>query len=399
MVAWQARPGWRRAVVLAGTWTLGDLARQFVLTGFPWNPWGSVWAFPGAVGDLFLQPVAWIGTPGLTLATVLLATLPTLGRRGWAAGMAGILVWAGLGAWRLSRPAGAAPDLLVVLVQGDVQEAMKWDRSVAEATFRRYLDLTAAGVARAGGGPKIVVWPEGASPFLLESDSMARLAVAEAANGGGTGPVPALIGTIRLEGGRLSTGEHPRNSLVAITGSGAVAGTYDKWHLVPGGEYQPSWVPLPVQLVPGGGFEPGPGPRTLHVPGLPPVGALICYEAIFPGQGVDEADRPDWLVNVTNDAWFGESTGPRQHLEAARMRAVEEGLPLLRAANTGISAGFDAHGRELARLGLDQEGTLLVRLPGKLPPTPFAIVGLMIPALMAGVVAALGVRPNRRRAS
>lgn len=398
MLAWQARPGWRRAVVLAGTWTLADIARQFVLTGFPWNPWGSVWAFPGAAGNMFLQPVAWIGTPGLTLATVLLATLPTLGWRGWAAGVAGLMLWAGLGAWRLSHPAGPAPDLSVVLVQGDVKEGMKWDRNLALTIFRRYLDLTAEGVAKAGSGPKVVVWPESASPFLLESDSMARLAIAEAANGGSTGPVPALVGTVRLEAG-LTGEEHPRNSLLAITGSGALAATYDKWHLVPGGEYQPSWVPLPVQLVPGGGFEPGQGPRTLHVPGLPPFGVLICYEAIFPAQGVDEADRPDWLVNITNDAWFGDSTGPRQHFEAARMRAVEEGLPLLRAANTGISAGFDAHGGELARLGLDKEGTLVVHLTGKLPATVFATFGLMVPAMMAGAAAALGAIPMRRRAS
>ena len=152
---------------------------------------------------------------------------------------------------------------------------------------------------------------------------------------------------------------------------------------MPFGEYQPSWLPLGVQLVPGGGFAAGPGPATLHVPGLPAVGPLICYEAIFPGQVVDRADRPDWMVNVTNDAWFGNSTGPRQHLAAARMRAVEEGLPLLRAANTGITAAFDALGREQARLGMNRAGVLVVRLPGKLPPTPFARFGLLIPAVLA----------------
>ena len=131
---------------------------------------------------------------------------------------------------------------------------------------------------------------------------------------------------------------------------------YDKWHLVPFGEYIPDWLPLPIMVLPGDGFAAGPGPRTLHVPGLPPFGALICYEAIFSGQIVDRADRPAWLVNVTNDAWFGNSTGPRQHLAAARMRAVEEGLPLLRAANTGISAAFDACGHELGRLGMQTDG-------------------------------------------
>jgi apolipoprotein N-acyltransferase len=290
-------------------------------------------------------------------------------------------------------PPGTALD--VVLVQGNVAETLKWDPDRAAAIFRRYLSLTKEGVAKAGNGPKVVVWPESASPFLLASDALARLAIAAAANGGAPGPVPALVGSIRFASGHFTPGERPRNSLLAITGTGSIAAVYDKWHLVPGGEYQPSWVPLPVQLVPGGGFAPGPGPRTLHVPGLPPVGVLICYEAIFPAESVDEADRPAWLVNVTNDAWFGDSTGPRQHLTAARMRAVEEGLPLMRAANTGISAAFDPFGREQGRLGLDREGTLVERLPGGLPPTPFARWGLAIPGALAALLLGAGLSRPR----
>ena len=133
---------------------------------------------------------------------------------------------------------------------------------------------------------------------------------------------------------------------MALVGDGTIAATYAKWHLVPFGEYQPAWAQIGIQLVSGGGFAPGPGPETLHVPGVPPFAPFICYEAIFSHQIVNEADRPQWMVNITNDAWFGNSTGPRQHLAAARLRAVEEGLPLMRAANTGISAGFDAHGHE-----------------------------------------------------
>jgi apolipoprotein N-acyltransferase len=155
---------------------------------------------------------------------------------------------------------------------------------------------------------------------------------------------------------------------------------------VPFGEYIPDWLPLPIMVMPGKGFASGPAPRTLHVPGLPPVGPLICYEAIFSGEIVDPDDRPMWLVNITNDAWFGNSTGPRQHLAAARMRAVEEGLPLLRAANTGISAAFDARGHELGRIDLDTSGTLSVMLPGALPPTLYARLGLWLPTI-AGFVA------------
>ena len=135
----------------------------------------------------------------------------------------------------------------------------------------------------------------------------------------------------------------------------------------------------------------GPGPRTLHIPGLPPVGALICYEAIFPNQVVDETDRPDWLVNITNDAWFGNSSGPRQHLAAARIRAVEEGLPLMRAANTGISVGFDGKGHELGRLEMQVTGVLPVHLPAPLAMPLYARVGLVIPGGVAILVLLTGL--------
>jgi len=234
--------------------------------------------------------------------------------------------------------------------------------------------------AETPGQPTLVVWPETASPYLLDQDANARAAIADIADG------PALVGSVRF--GRDGK---PRNSLMALLGPSPPAATYDKWHLVPFGEYQPEWLPLPIQVVPGGGFASGPGPRTLHVPGLPPVGVLICYEAIFPGQAIEAEDRPAWIVNVTNDAWFGNSTGPRQHLAAARLRAVEEGLPLLRAANTGISAAFDAHGHEIDRLGMNIAGTVVVTLPGALPPTPFARFGLLLPGLLALITTALAL--------
>jgi apolipoprotein N-acyltransferase len=280
----------------------------------------------------------------------------------------------------------------MVLVQGNVAQGQKWDRALAGQIFDRYLALTRDGIARAGGQAAVVIWPEAASPYLLQTDAAARAAIAEAAGG-----APALVGSVRFDrAGR------PRNSLFAVLPSGAIAGgaasagelsdgIYDKWHLVPFGEYQPSWFPAPIQVVPGGGFDFGPGPRTLHVPGLPAVGPLICYEAIFPAQVVDNADRPAWMVNITNDAWFGNSTGPRQHLAAARLRAVEEGLPLFRAANTGISAAFDSRGHELASLGMDRSGVLVVDLPAALPPTVFARFGLRIPVLIGLISVGLGL--------
>jgi len=384
-----AAPGWRRAVALAGAWVLADLARQFVATGFPWNPWGSMWAVPGRFGDVFIQPAAWVGVPGLTLATVLLAATPALGRRAMACGVLALLAWGGAGLARLSLPAPPAPGVNMALVQGNVPQGQKWNFDLAIADFRHYLELTQSAVeqARAEAPQRqvVVIWPETASQFLLETDANARAAIADAAG------APALVGSVRFDSAR-----RPRNSLMAITSAAPPVAIYDKWHLVPFGEYQPSWMLLPIQVVPGGGFAFGPGPRTLHIPPLPPVGPLICYEAIFPGQVVDTADRPAWLVNVTNDAWFGNSTGPRQHLVAARLRAVEEGLPLMRAANTGISAGFDAFGRELGRIGMNVAGTLIVALPGALPPPPFARLGLLLPGSLALVLLALGVALPRR---
>ncbi len=380
-IVWRARPGWRAACALAGTWVLADLARQFVATGFPWNPLGSVWAFPGRLGDIMIQPASLIGTHGLTLVTILLASLPLLGWA-WRAGGAAVLVlWFGYGLIRIDQPMPPAPDLSVFLIQGNVAQGQKWDRSLMVSIFRHYLALTRQAAEQADGHPAVIVWPETASPAQLQTDPEARRLIAEAADG-----APVLAGSVRFD-----ADGYPLNSLFALGAGGVIEDIYDKWHLVPFGEYQPAWLPLGIQIVPGGGFAKGPGPRTLHVPGLPPAGALICYEAIFPSQVIDPNDRPDWMVNVTNDAWFGNSTGPRQHLIAARMRAVEEGLPLMRAANTGISAGFDAKGHELGRLGTQIGGILQVRLPPALPVTIYARSGLLLPAGVALVFTLIGL--------
>jgi len=379
LLATRVPAGLPRILMLAGSWTLFGLAQQFVATGFPWNAFGSVWAIPGEVGDVFIQLAALVSVHGLTLLTLLVACSPALGRRGLAGGAVVLAAWAGFGLWQLSMPIPDGPDLTVVLVQGNVAQNMKADRSYYVDSFRRYLALTEQGITQAAGKPTLVVWPETASPFLIATDPAARAAVAEAAAG------PAMVGSLRFDAqNRL------RNSLIEVYGPGPIAGYYDKWHLVPFGEYIPDWVPVPLKLLPGEGLAKGTGPATVRMPGVPPAGALICYEAIFPGFVVNEADRPDWMVNITNDAWFGNSSGPRQHLAAVRMRAVEEGLPLMRAANTGITAGFDARGRELGRLGMGEQGVLLIKLPGKLPPTLFSRFGLWIPLGLAVVATLAG---------
>lgn len=388
--AWIARhaaAGWPRILVLAGAWVMLDLARQFVATGFPWNLLGSVWAMPGPVGDVMIQLAAWVGVHGLTLMTLLLAAAPRRGKGGWAVCLAGVVLWAGVGAVRLRDTEPADPGIVAIVVQGNIPQGQKWSRDRASAIFRHYLDLTADAVRRVGDRPAVVIWPETASPFPLEIDTAAREAISGAADGH-----PVLVGGVRFD-----QQARPRNSLFGLVAGGVTAAIYDKWHLVPFGEYQPSWLPVGIQLVPGGGFASGPGARTMVVPGVPPFGALICYETIFPGQVVDAHNRPEWLVNVTNDAWFGNSSGPRQHLASSRLRSVEEGLPLVRAANTGISVVFDARGHELGRIGMNTTGTFAVALPAARPATLFARSGLWSPMALSGVTLLLGTMATIRR--
>lgn len=386
-IARLAKPGWPAALAFAGAWTLADLARQFLFTGFPWNPLGSAWEFPGYPGDVMIQAASVVGVHGMTLATLLLAASPLLGRRWRGAGGLLLAAWCGFGVVRLDQPMPPAPGLTVLLVQGNVDQGQKWDITLMRAIFRRYLDLTQDAVRQAEHQNAVVVWPETASPAQLETDLPARQAI-EAADDGDQ----ALIGAVRF-----GANGQPRNSLFALGSGGTIEGIYDKWHLVPFGEYQPRWLPSFLQFIPGDGFAPGPGPETLRVPGLPPVGALICYEAIFSSQVINESDRPNWMVNVTNDAWFGNSSGPRQHLAAVRLRAVEEGMPLMRAANTGITAGFDSHGHELGRLAPYTAGTLALRLPAALPRTIYGRSGLFFPAGLAFVTVLAGLFGGRRR--
>jgi apolipoprotein N-acyltransferase len=378
-----ARPlpaGWPRVVGFAGAWVLAELARGVVLTGFPWNLMGTVWAFAA----LPVQGAAVIGVHGLSLATLLLAGVPLLrGRLPWALAALALAGFAGFGAWRLSLPAPPDQPVQLVLVQGNVAQEVKWQQDQRLPIFRRYLDLTeaAARAARATHPDHelIVIWPETASPFLLTQDPEARRLVAEVLPDGAR----LLGGTVRAEWGPDGRLRQVWNSLAVLDAGGTVQGVYDKAHLVPFGEYMPLSGLIPIRMAAGGmDFSAGPGPVLLAPPDLPPFGALICYEVIFPA-AVTPEPRPEWLVNITNDAWFGQSSGPWQHLAAARLRAVEEGLPLARAAQTGISAVFDARGQRLAYLPSGATGTLTLALPGSIAAPPFARLGLLLPGLLA----------------
>ncbi len=366
-------------LMFAGVMVMANLAQQFLFTGFPWNFWGADWAIPGEIGVIMMQPAAWGGIFLLTLLTCLAAGLPLLGRRGWIASAILMFCWVTFGLVRTA--AGPAPDrdLTVAMIQPRFAVPGSFTRPALEARWQRDLHMTQQAMQQAGPGRKVIVWPETASPALLQSDASARAAIAAI-----TGTTPVLAGSFRY--GR--TGK-VYNSLIAVDGPGPAVAWYDKWKLVPFGEYTPAIIPF--KITPGGGFAPGPGPRTLHVPGIPAVGPLICYESIFSGEIVDKADRPGWLLNISDNAWFGDSTGPHQNFATTRLRAVEEGLPLVVDTNSGISAVIGPHGRILARLGLDRRGLLVHKLPVALPSTPYAKFGLTIAGIIAFYSVALAV--------
>jgi apolipoprotein N-acyltransferase len=394
-------PGLPRALLFAAAWVAAEMLRGVVFTGFPWNLIGTVWAF----GALPVQAAAWIGVHGLSLATVLLALLPLAGWRGLLPGVAALAASGLLGLARLWPEEPAPQRVMLVLVQGNVAQEVKWSEESRIPIFRRYIELTREGVAEAearlpqtfpSGGARIVaVWPETASPFWLANDAeAARIATSALPPG-----AMLLSGTVRAELGADGRLARVFNSLAAVDAEGRVLDAYDKSHLVPFGEYMPLRGLLPLRVVRSGlDFTAGPGLRAMAPGGLPPFSTLVCYEVIFPGAVTPPAaaDRPEWLLNVTNDAWFGISAGPHQHLAAARLRAVEEGLPLARAAQTGISAVFDARGREVARSRLGSTGVIVAPLPSAAPPTVFARFGQGSPLVLLALVTGLGVFLARR---
>ncbi len=381
----ELRPrGVARALTLAACWTAAEWLRGHLLTGLPWNLVGYAWSggFPGSTA--FLQVTALIGIYGLSLLTVVAAALPAslgdrphasaprLQRIGPALAALALIALLGGGGWaRLTAAtADTVPGVVLRLVQPSIPETLKWDPGAREGNFQRLLALSAA---PAEEPITDIVWPEAAATFLLDRDAAHRLAIAQVAPPGGL----VITGTPRAN----PPPDPPRdywNSLAAIDGDGAIVARFDKAHLVPFGEYVPFRNVLPIaKLTPGNvDFTAGPGPSTIDLPGLPPAGPAICYEIIFPHAVIDEQHRPRWMLNVTNDAWYGLTSGPFQHFAIARVRAVEEGLPLVRSANNGISGIFDAYGRVRARMGLDAVGVIDSRLPAALADsTPYARFG------------------------
>jgi apolipoprotein N-acyltransferase len=373
------RPGLPRIAMLAASLALAEWLRGHLLSGFPWNtPGYATSSMPGLA-----QGAAFIGIYGLSFLVLLCAGLPALAfarsnRRGELAIAACILAAAAIatvsGAARLAAPTSPSAGLKLRLVQGNVPQDTKWDADRARAIFGRYLALSRSGADGSYplGDNALVIWPESALPFLVDESPAALREIADLL----PGRTRLLLGALRRD-----TGPPQRvyNSIIALDGDGRIEAVYDKVRLVPFGEFLPfsRWLdPIGIRrfIAAPQGFAAGGTTPVMHLQGLPPFVPLVCYEAIFPEQA-RRHDDAKWLLNVTNDAWFGASSGPYQHLAQARFRAIETGLPMVRVANTGITAVFDGYGRTIGELKLGTEGTLDVFLPQALPATLYARFG------------------------
>jgi apolipoprotein N-acyltransferase len=385
-LVWASGP--RRIFALGAGLSLAEWLRGHSLTGFPWNTFGMALG-----GNLVTAQLASIvGLYGLTVIAILIFSAPAvLGEK--SARQAGrlpptiaaaALAFAGLCAFGALRLTATTPEpvagVKLRIMQPNLAQDAKFRPDNKAWIMSRYLTLSARGAGSDRSGlddVTVLIWPESAFPFILSRDAVALAEI------GAVLPQDTVLvtGAARAndEARRFAPGRARYfNAIQVIASGGHILDSYDKVHLVPFGEYLPfqtvfdrlglrQFVHIP------GGFEAGSKRRLLVVPGLPAVAPLICYEAIFPGEVVPAGmPRPGLLLNVTNDGWFGTSTGPYQHFAQARLRAIEEGLPLIRAANSGISAIVDPYGRVLAELPLGAEGVLDGGLPQTIAPPVFA---------------------------
>jgi apolipoprotein N-acyltransferase len=374
------------ALAFAAAWSAIEWLRGHALTGFPWNMPGYAWLHALPV----MQTAAYAGIYGLTLLTLLWAAAPAARNKKIAAALgASFLLVLALGGARLAAHPLADKGPLIRIVQANIPEVAKWGEDTRWEHIKKHAELSRLPSPRPVAA---VVWPETAVPAdLAQSPDVMRYIADRMPDG-----APAILGALRGEGDKF------HNSVDVLQGAGYVQFFYDKHHLVPFGEYMPfrsvlNLTPLAGTISNIGDFTPGPGPRTLSPPGLPPFSPLICYEAIFPGEVADEKDRPAWLVNVTNDAWYFNTAGPYQHFEISRLRAVEEGLSLARAANTGISGLIDPLGRVVARKALGTAGIVDARLSAPLPMTVYAVYGDTVFLLMLIAVAGFSEYLRRRK--
>ncbi|MDA7948015.1 MAG: apolipoprotein N-acyltransferase [Hyphomicrobiaceae bacterium] len=393
------RPGVARLVALAIAFAVAEWLRGHILTGFPWNAPGYALAAPGAL----MQWASVFGVYGLNLLAVLIFSSPAalwspgvgapefeLRRCAYPALMAAVLAGAYLwGYWRLEKASVDYVDgVKLRIVQPNIPQKEKWKPENRGAIFERYMAVSRRGAPREQiDGVTHLIWPESALPFLLEDTPDALNAISAMMPDGSvliTGAARAGRNETMSGGGRSVP---IFNSLFVMDHHANLISFYDKAHLVPFGEYLPfqstlESIGLEQLTRVRGGFTAGTGARLTSVPNAPPFIALICYEIIFPDAIRDGDEEPGWLLNLTNDAWFGDTAGPHQHFHQARVRAVEQGLPMVRAANTGISAVTDPYGRIVAELPRNIAQVIDTPLPHAAPHTVFVRFGGSVFALL-----------------
>ncbi len=379
-------------LLFAAAWIVTEWLRATLFTGFAWNPVGVTLIDTG-----LSWPARWIGTYGLSGLAVLLGGAVLLAlrpdhRRAGAATALGVLVFSA-SAWALAQDSlEGQPGPPLRIIQPNIGQQNKWHPGFREENFRRQQRLTGAPLPV----PRMVLWPEAATPDFIGINPRARARISSL-----IGPEDVImLGAVELLFGPDGLTDAAHNSLFALDARGNIIGRYDKAHLVPYGEYLPMRPLLSSiglsRLAPGDkDFVAGPGPRNIVLPGFGRAGIQICYEIIFSGDVVDDAERPDFIFNPSNDAWFG-AWGPPQHLNQARLRALEEGLPVLRSTPAGISAVVDRHGRLLQSLGGGVEGIIDAHLPPPAKATLFARFGNLMPFLFAFLLIAAAVAVRRK---
>jgi apolipoprotein N-acyltransferase len=398
-----------RVLALAVGLTVAEWLRGHLLTGFPWNVFGYALSSPLALA----QGAALMGIWGLTFLAVAVYASPAVladeradTKRPWAAPTLSVVLLAGLaiyGTVRLrANPTSYVEGVRLRIMQPNLQQDEKFNYSERQGVMSRYLALSNRASGPQSTGIRDVthlIWPESAFPFFLTRNAEALAQIAALLPAG----TVLITGAVRApEGVPDAAVTRAYNSVYIIDHDGSILSVYDKVHLVPFGEYLPfqdflEELGLRQITKLRGGFIPGDRHRILNVPRAPSVLPLICYEIIFP-ESVPRGERPGWIVNLTNDGWFGASPGPYQHLQQARIRAIEQGLPVVRAANTGISAVVDPVGRIIGSLPLGTDGVLDARLPQPTPLTPYARMGDLPTGLALAVAAALAMRSRRRPA-
>lgn len=374
LFAWVGGGAW----AFAGLWTLAEFARSTILTGFPWALLGYAW-----VDTPIMQAAAFVGSHGLGFAMIFLAVQIV---RGWKSVLGVCLVlicaWFGLNGRIANVP---LTEKVVRLIQPNAPQHLKWHPDHVRTFWERQLASTSA-----PGDVDLVVWPESAVPYLMGTRPDLNEMISNAAT-----RVKVVLGASRQEN------DVWYNSAVVLGDRGEIDALYDKHHLVPFGEFLPfpevfERFGLQALAQNAGRFSWGDGPQAFRIDNVPAFQLLICYEAIFPAEILRGADRPEWLLHLTNDAWFGDFSGPYQHLAQARIRAIEFGLPLARAANTGVSAMIDPYGQILDSLDLNRDGFVDARLPQSLSPTLYARIGDFPILAFILLLSVLGVAFERR---